>query len=226
MVFVFWFNECWYIGFFFLEWEQGLKEEGKEKVVKVRDQKLWVFRCRVIVVVGGCIFFLSWLKFLVERYSQVCSFFSSQKLFIFWRKLLWVGLGDQVGLVLGRGWGSGQFRVVMIFVMLFSRFWRLVQKCVRLRRSSVVAVWRLRLRRQYRRWLQVSQFWVSRSLLLRFCYIFKLIVVLGRVFVFSRGGLKLGSLKGGFRQLSCEKERAMGTEEGEVVSLLLVYICF
>lgn len=84
-----------------------MKEEGKEKVVKVRDQKPWASRRRVTAAAGGCIFFLSRLKSLAERHSQVCSSFSSQKSSIFWRKSLWAGSGDQVGSVPGRGWGSG-----------------------------------------------------------------------------------------------------------------------
>lgn len=36
-----WLNEHWCIGFLFPAWEQGLKEEGKEKVVK-EGQKLQV----------------------------------------------------------------------------------------------------------------------------------------------------------------------------------------
>lgn len=34
MVLASWLNESWHIGFSFPVWEQGLKEEGKEKVVK------------------------------------------------------------------------------------------------------------------------------------------------------------------------------------------------
>lgn len=102
-----WLNGCWHTGFSLPEWEQGLRAEGRAEVVRVRDQKPWASRCKVTAAGGGCIFFLSRLKSLAERHSQVCSSFSSQKSSIFWRKSLWAGPGAQVGSVPGRGWGSG-----------------------------------------------------------------------------------------------------------------------
>lgn len=88
-----WLNECWCTRFSLLEWEQDWKEEGKERVVG--DQKPRASRCRVTAVAGGCIFFLSRLKSLAERHSQVCSSFNSQKSSIFWRKSLWAGPGPR-----------------------------------------------------------------------------------------------------------------------------------
>lgn len=41
MVLASWLKESWHIGFSFPGWEQGLKEEGKEKVVK-EGQRLQV----------------------------------------------------------------------------------------------------------------------------------------------------------------------------------------
>lgn len=105
MASVSWLNKWWCMHFSLLEWEQGWKEEGEERVV--RDQKPRASRCRVTAVAGGCIFFLSRLKSLAERQSQVCSSFNSQKSSIFWRKSLWAGPGAQAGSVPGRGWGSG-----------------------------------------------------------------------------------------------------------------------
>lgn len=107
MASVSWLNECWHTGFSLPERAQGLKEQGSGEVAQVRDQKPRASRCRVTAAAGGCIFFLSRLKSLAERHSQVCSSFSSQKSSIFWRKSLWAGPGAQVGSVPGRGWGSG-----------------------------------------------------------------------------------------------------------------------
>lgn len=107
MASVSWLNKCWHTGFSFPDPEQSLKREKRKEVVRVRDQKPWAFRCRVTAAARGCIFFLSRLKSLAERHSQVCSSFSSQKSSIFWRKSLWAGPGAQVGSVPGRGWGSG-----------------------------------------------------------------------------------------------------------------------
>lgn len=91
-----WLNKCGHTGFS-SQVGAGLEGEGKEEVVKVSDQKPRASRCRVTAAAGGCVFFLSRLKSLAERHSQVCSSFSSQKSSIFWRKSLWAGPGAQVG---------------------------------------------------------------------------------------------------------------------------------
>ena len=39
-----WLNEHWWIGFLFPAWEQGLKEEGKEKVVKEGHSSVLAWR--------------------------------------------------------------------------------------------------------------------------------------------------------------------------------------
>lgn len=87
--------------------EAQLTGAGGLGELRVSDQKPWASKCRVTEAAGDCIFFLSRLKSLAERHSQVCSSFSSQKSSIFWRKSLWAGPGAQAGSVPGRGWGNG-----------------------------------------------------------------------------------------------------------------------